>query len=61
MEVATIGLARRAHYLGVLTCLVLFFAAPASAETCNNPDALGTSRTIVVDPREYPRIGTMQY
>jgi hypothetical protein len=23
-------------------------------------DALGTSRTIVVDPKEHPRIGTMQ-
>lgn len=26
-----------------------------------NPSALGTSRTLVVDPREHPRIGTMQY
>jgi len=35
---------------------------PALAATCpGNPDALGTSRTIVVDPREHPRIGTMQY
>src|SRR6266481_5544388 len=25
------------------------------------PDAIGTSRTLVVDPREHPRIGTMQY
>lgn len=47
--------------LGVLTSLALFSAVPAFAETCSNPDALGTSRTIVVDPREYPRIGTMQY
>jgi len=37
-------------------------AQPAWAATCpGNPDALGTSRTIVVDPREHPRIGTMQY
>ncbi len=48
-------------YLGMLTGLTLLSAAPAFADTCNNPDALGTSRTIVVDPREYPRIGTMQY
>ncbi len=36
---------------------------PASAESAcpGNPDALGTSRTLVVDPREHPRIGTMQY
>src|ERR1700675_1574463 len=34
----------------------------ASAAECpGHPDALGTSRTLVVDPREHPRIGTMQY
>lgn len=34
----------------------------ASAAGCpGHPDALGTSRTMVVDPREYPLIGTMQY
>ncbi len=45
--------------LGLLTCI----AAPAaSAADCpGHPDALGTSRTLVVDPREHPRIGTMQY
>jgi peptidoglycan/xylan/chitin deacetylase (PgdA/CDA1 family) len=43
--------------------LMLGFAAPAAAaENCpGHPDAIGTSRTIVVDPREHPRIGTMQY
>lgn len=36
--------------------------APAHATDCpGNPHALGTSRTIVVDPKEHPRIGTMQY
>jgi peptidoglycan-N-acetylglucosamine deacetylase len=35
-------------------------ATPA-AECPGHPDAIGTSRTIVVDPREHPRIGTMQY
>lgn len=35
---------------------------PALAADCpGNPDALGTSRTLVVDPTEHPRIGTMQY
>ncbi|MCD0415918.1 polysaccharide deacetylase family protein [Rubrivivax sp. JA1024] len=35
---------------------------PARAAGCpGNPDALGTSRTLVVDPLEHPRIGTMQY
>lgn len=36
-------------------------APPAPAECPGNPDALGTSRTIVVDPTEHPRLGTMQY
>jgi peptidoglycan/xylan/chitin deacetylase (PgdA/CDA1 family) len=37
-------------------------AAPARAENCpGNPDALGTSRTIVVDPSEYKLIGKLQY
>jgi peptidoglycan/xylan/chitin deacetylase (PgdA/CDA1 family) len=37
-------------------------AQAASAAGCpGHPDAIGTSRTIVVDPRAYPIIGTMQY
>jgi peptidoglycan/xylan/chitin deacetylase (PgdA/CDA1 family) len=33
-----------------------------AAETCKgNPNALGTSRVIAVDPREHTLIGTMQY
>jgi peptidoglycan/xylan/chitin deacetylase (PgdA/CDA1 family) len=36
-------------------------AAAGAAECPGNPDALGTSRTIVVDPAEHPRIGAMQY
>ncbi len=35
--------------------------AQAAATVCANPNALGTSRTLVVDPMEHPRIGTMQY
>lgn len=36
--------------------------AVASAADCpGHPDAIGTSRTLVVDPREHPLIGTMQY
>src|SRR3954447_10387190 len=58
-------------FAGVRTwqCAVLCFglltgisAQPAAAADCpGHPDALGTSRTLVVDPREHPRIGTMQY
>src|SRR3984885_5314706 len=48
-----------ALFLGLLTCGT---AQPASAADCpGHPDALGTSRTLVVDPREHPRLGTMQY
>jgi peptidoglycan-N-acetylglucosamine deacetylase len=46
-------------FLGLLACIS---ARCASAADCpGHPDALGTSRTLVVDPREHPRIGTMQY
>lgn len=40
-----------------------FFAHPAfaAADCPGNPDAIGTSRTIVIDPREHPRIGSFQY
>jgi peptidoglycan/xylan/chitin deacetylase (PgdA/CDA1 family) len=45
--------------LGLLACGTAQ-AAPA-ADCPGHPDALGTARTLVVDPREHPRIGTMQY
>jgi peptidoglycan-N-acetylglucosamine deacetylase len=35
--------------------------ARAAVDCPGNPDALGVSRTIVVDPTEHPRLGTMQY
>ena len=48
-----------AFSLAVLACVT---AQKASAADCpGHPDAIGTSRTIVVDPRQYPIIGTMQY
>lgn len=47
-------------FLGVLASGIA--AGPASAADCpDNPAALGTSRTLVVDPHEHARIGTMQY
>lgn len=37
-------------------------SAPAIAEDCpGNPNALGTSRTVPVNPAELPLIGTMSY
>src|ERR1700685_4168623 len=48
-----------ALWMGLLGCIA---AQSASAADCpGHPDAIGTSRTLVVDPREHPRIGVMQY
>src|SRR3981081_3524465 len=45
--------------LGLLTGIT---AQSARAAECpSHPDALGTFRTLVVDPKAHPRIGTMQY
>src|SRR6266403_3444630 len=42
--------------------LLAITAQTASAADCpGHPGALGTSRTLVVDPRQHPRIGSMQY
>jgi peptidoglycan-N-acetylglucosamine deacetylase len=48
----------RAAFLSVA---LLAAGGAAAAECPGNPDALGTSRTIVVDPVEHPRLGGMQY
>ena len=48
--------------LPVILVLTLFAAGLAAAAECpGNPGALGTSRTVVVDPVEHPRLGAMQY
>jgi len=56
--------ARTWSLLGI-ACVTVALALPATrsmaADCPGNPGALGTSRTLVVDPREHPRIGTMQY
>src|SRR5215813_4307561 len=50
------------NVLAALCGLIVFGPVLASAAECpGNPDALGTSRTIVVDPAEHPRLGSMQY
>ena len=58
-----LGLVGRRHWaaacLGLLTCITAY--AAEAADCPGHPDAIGTSRTLVVDPREHPRIGTMQY
>jgi peptidoglycan-N-acetylglucosamine deacetylase len=41
---------------------VLCATTAANAEDCpGNPDAIGTSRVIQIDPADYPRIGSFQY
>jgi len=43
-------------------CLLFAGGTSAYAADCpGNPDAIGTSRTIVVDPAEHPRVGSFQY
>ncbi len=45
-----------------LSCVLLaVLAAGTSAQAACGPDAIGTSRTIVIDPSEHIRLGTMQY
>jgi peptidoglycan/xylan/chitin deacetylase (PgdA/CDA1 family) len=36
-------------------------ASQANTDCPGNPDALGTSRILPVDPAQYPRVGRMQY
>jgi peptidoglycan/xylan/chitin deacetylase (PgdA/CDA1 family) len=55
------NLAVAASVIGAVGGLLLASTVLAGAAECTNPDALGTSRTIVVDPAEHPKLGTMQY
>jgi peptidoglycan/xylan/chitin deacetylase (PgdA/CDA1 family) len=46
----------------LLFCVLAWCAAGnAHAAECANPNAIGISRIIAVDPREHTRIGTMSY
>jgi peptidoglycan-N-acetylglucosamine deacetylase len=45
----------------VFSVAVVGLPAAQAADCPGHPDAIGTSRTIVVDPRAHPRLGTMQY
>ncbi len=47
--------------LGLGLCAFVVAPAALAADCPGHPGALGTSRTLVVDPREHPRLGTMQY
>ncbi|MGJ5051352.1 polysaccharide deacetylase family protein [Bradyrhizobium oligotrophicum] len=49
--------------LGTVACFASSVGSSAApvADCPGHPNALGTSRVLVVDPREHPRIGAMQY
>ena len=52
----------RRTIVAAIGLLAGFAAHAASAADCpGHPNAMGISRTLVVDPREHPRVGTMQY
>jgi peptidoglycan/xylan/chitin deacetylase (PgdA/CDA1 family) len=53
-------LAMRAILVAPLVLVSLVHSGTGSAAECP-PDALGVTRTIVVDPREHTRIGALQY
>jgi peptidoglycan/xylan/chitin deacetylase (PgdA/CDA1 family) len=55
------GLARIVSLWVAPLALCASIAVAGAGECPGKPDALGTSRTIVVDPRDHVRIGTMDY
>ena len=56
------GLGGSMRVAAVVFCCLVGGIAPAMAGSCpGNPNAIGTSRTITVDPAALPRIGNMQY
>ncbi|CAN5178660.1 hypothetical protein BH10PSE10_BH10PSE10_05610 [soil metagenome] len=57
----TRSLSARLIALGIVVAAAFGASVARAADCPGNPDALGTSRTIAVDPKEHPRIGTMQY
>jgi len=45
----------------VLMLVALATAKARAADCLGNPNALGTSRVMTIDPRDFPRIGMVQY
>jgi hypothetical protein len=46
----------------LFVCILGGVSVSASAETCpGNPDALGTSRVLTINPSEFTLLGTIQY
>jgi peptidoglycan-N-acetylglucosamine deacetylase len=43
-------------------CAIAMAATDVRAEDClNNPDAIGTSRVLTIDPSQFPRVGAMAH
>jgi peptidoglycan-N-acetylglucosamine deacetylase len=63
MSDGVLGSVRTRPWAGLIWGLIGCMVAPAAlaADCPGHPDALGTSRTLVVDPREHRLLGTMQY
>jgi peptidoglycan-N-acetylglucosamine deacetylase len=53
--------ALKLHLIAIVLPLSLPLALPARAADCPRADALGTSRTVVVDAKDYPRVGTKSF
>ena len=48
--------------VALFVCTVAGVSVAAAAEVCpGNPDALGTSRVLTINPGEFTRLGTVQY
>jgi peptidoglycan/xylan/chitin deacetylase (PgdA/CDA1 family) len=52
---------RRSFAAYVLVASIAGIGAAQAADCPGNPNALGVSRTIVLDPVQHPRLGTLQY
>jgi peptidoglycan-N-acetylglucosamine deacetylase len=62
LSLSSSGFASLVASLVALGLLAAITAPAALAADCpGHPDAIGTSRTLVVDPREHRLVGTMQY
>jgi peptidoglycan/xylan/chitin deacetylase (PgdA/CDA1 family) len=52
---------RRSFAAYVLAASIAAIGVAQAADCAGNPNALGVSRTIVLDPTQHPRLGTLQY
>src|SRR5262245_59880285 len=56
------AVAKMRFTVALFVCTLAGVSVPASAETCpDNPDALGTSRVLTINPVEFILLGTLHY